>query len=220
MKKLLAALACTTMIALPASAQAAAIIDFGTSTEISESNNFKSLLNGLGLTRYASLGSSITLDAGSSIRFEFLGTESGYSDTFSTVPGALSYTEATLLQNNFLAPILIGTAAFDAGTLAGLLNFSSSGGDPATIGQKGFGVFLGPNQVSGAAVNTFYFGYDDRITGDDDFDDFIVRATLLAAEPRAVPEPATWGLLLAGFGLAGFALRRRSRHEGLRTVRV
>lgn len=27
----------------------------------------------------------------------------------------------------------------------------------------------------------------------------------------AVPEPATWGLMLAGFGMLGFAMRRRSR---------
>ncbi|MCS6986475.1 MAG: PEPxxWA-CTERM sorting domain-containing protein [Sphingomonadaceae bacterium] len=26
---------------------------------------------------------------------------------------------------------------------------------------------------------------------------------------RAVPEPATWGLMIAGFGLVGAALRRR-----------
>ena len=100
------------------------------------------------------------------------------------------------MQNSFLAPILIGTTSFGAGSLAGLLNFSSSGGGSATVGQDGFGIFLGPDQQSGAALTTFYFGYDDQITGrDDDYDDLIIRATVVAR--NAVPEPATWALLLA-----------------------
>ena len=32
----------------------------------------------------------------------------------------------------------------------------------------------------------------------------------LAATP-AVPEPATWGLMIAGFGIAGAALRRKPK---------
>jgi hypothetical protein len=34
-------------------------------------------------------------------------------------------------------------------------------------------------------------------------------ATLITAAPGAVPEPASWALMIAGFGLAGAALRRR-----------
>jgi hypothetical protein len=213
-KKTLAALACFTAVTVPATSHAAAIIDFAATTEIAGDNDFESALNGLGLTRYATLGSSIVLDAGTTIRFDFLGSESGYDDTFFTISGpALSFTETTAWQDNFLAPILIGTAAFGPGSLATLLNFSSSAGNPATVGLDGFGIFLGPNQLSGAAVDTFYFGYDDQITGDDDYDDFIVRATLVA-----VPEPMTWALLLAGFGLAGAALRRRRQPLRLRAM--
>ncbi len=221
MLKQLAALACVTALTVPASAQAAAIINFDATSEIAGSNDFRTLLNGLGLTRYTTLGSSITLDAGTSIRFDFLGSESGYNDTFFTlaVP-ALTYTEATPFQNNFLAPILLGTTTLGPGSLSGLIGFSRSAGDPATIGEDGFGVFLGPNEISGAAVNTFYFGYDDRVTGDDDHDDFIVRATLLANTPGAVPEPATWAMLLAGFGLAGAMLRRRGQTARFRPFRV
>ena len=29
--------------------------------------------------------------------------------------------------------------------------------------------------------------------------------------PSAVPEPATWAMMITGFGLAGTALRRRNR---------
>ena len=31
----------------------------------------------------------------------------------------------------------------------------------------------------------------------------------LAFQPAAVPEPATWGLMIAGFGMVGFAARRK-----------
>jgi hypothetical protein len=223
MKTQLAALAYTAALALPTSAQAAAIIDFGTTSEISDNNDFKTLLNALGLTRYATLGSSIALDAGTTIQFQFLGTESGYDDTFFTgTTPALSYTETTAFENSFLTPILLGTAVFDAGTLVDLLNFSSSGGGSATIGQDGFGIFLAPDQLSGTLVDTFYFGYDDQVTGqDDDHDDLLIRATLLSPTPNlALPESASWAMLLTGFGLAGAAMRRRKQPRALNAIRV
>lgn len=34
----------------------------------------------------------------------------------------------------------------------------------------------------------------------------------------AVPEPGTWGMMLMGFGAAGFAMRRRRRSDGLAQV--
>lgn len=37
------------------------------------------------------------------------------------------------------------------------------------------------------------------------------RSSLVTATSAAVPEPGTWALLIAGFGLTGFALRRRTR---------
>lgn len=186
-----------------APANAAAIIDFTSTTPISGLNDFQSDLNLLGLSQVATLGSSIMLNADSVITFEFLGSESGFSDTFATA--TLSFTEFTSFVDNFASPVLIGSEGFNAGSLAGLLNFTSSGGVPATVGSDGFGIFLGPNAVSGDAYSVFYFGYDDQITNqDDDFDDFIVRATI-----TAVPEVSTWAMMLFGFAAAGYTLRRK-----------
>jgi PEP-CTERM motif-containing protein len=36
-----------------------------------------------------------------------------------------------------------------------------------------------------------------------------------ATTPAGVPEPGTWGLMLLGFGMIGFAGRRRRRHTGM-----
>lgn len=219
MRKQLAALAALSALALPASAQASAIITFvdPDPVAIPDNNMFQSELNGLGLWTFASELATITLDADHVVRFEFLGSESGFNDTFSVagVPG-LSHTETSPHnpgENHFLAPILLGSAAFGAGTdFAGILNFTSSGGNPATVGTDGFAIFLPRDFASGSAVNEFYIGYDDFITGDDNHDDFIVRATLFPS----VPEPSTWLLMILGFGAIGFSLRQRNRTERIR----
>lgn len=58
-------------------------------------------------------------------------------------------------------------------------------------------------------VNAFAVSADGRITADafhPDFGSAVLRLDPLAAP---VPEPATWAFMIAGFGLAGAALRRR-----------
>ena len=208
MKKMILAAAALT-ISLPVTAQAAAdvTINFGSTLPIPGNNDFQSELNGLGFGVYASVGASIILNGPAQLMFEFLGSESGYSDTFST-SGGLSYTETSSLENHFLAPVFIGWQSFSGAStdLANLLNFTSSLGGPATVGDSGFGIFLARNAVSGGTYNTFYIGYDDQITNrDDNHDDFLVKVTVNSP----VPEPTTWAMLLFGFGIVGFALRRR-----------
>jgi len=210
MKKLLIALAGLTALTAPSVATAAATITFGTTTAIPGSNDFKTNLNNLGLTQFATTGASIVLDPGMEITFYFVGAESGFSDTFSTAGGLpnLSMTEGfNNNENHFGAPILIGTDSFAAGSLAGLLNFTSSGpGAPGTVGTDPFAIFLGPNQVSGSTVNDFYFGYDDQLVNvDDNHDDFVIHAIISSV----VPEPSTWGMMLLGFAGIGMAMRRR-----------
>lgn len=209
MKKRFAALALLSALAAPVSAQAAAIITFDNKSTIGDNNNFKSLLGGLGLTKYDSAGAAIVLDANSIITFYLMGSESSLNDTFSTLSApVLSTTESGTFQNNFAAPILLGSRSFAAGSLTGLLNFSSIGGKSATVGQNGFGIFLTDSQVSGSAVSTFYFAYDDEKKDPDrDFDDMIIRATVTSA----VPEPQAWALMLAGFGFIGGAMRASRR---------
>ena len=206
MRKLVTILAGLSAAALSTSAQAQVQVNYGATNRIPSSNDFQGLLNGLGLTQYATTGASLVLANNSTIVFEFLGSESGFSDTFTA--GPVTYTVNSSFENHFAVPIALGSANFLAGNLAGLMTFTSSGGVTASIGADGFGIFLGPNQVSGQSFNTFYLGYDDQITNqDDNHDDFIVRATVRPA----VPEPATWAMMLVGFAGIGFSMSRRRR---------
>jgi hypothetical protein len=226
MRKQLAAVAALCALALPASAQATATITFPGTDPIPGpggapsvlDNMFAPELAGLGMTVFASTGADIVLDIAHLIKFEFLGSESGYSDTFTA--GSVTHTELTAHvpgENHFAAPIFLGYEAFGPGSLSGLLNFTTTDaeGDPATVGDSGFAIFLSERFQSGGVLNegdSFYIGYDDKITGDDNHDDFLVKATLLSA----VPEPSTWLLMILGFGAIGFGMRQRKQTERIR----
>lgn len=215
MKKHLAALAALSALALPASAQASAFITTGTPTDIPTNNDFLTNLNGLGLTSYATL-TSITLDQDHYITFEFLGSESGYSDTFwaQSLDGLISSTETLSFENHFGLPQLIGGGVFSAGDISALLGFLTDGtsdiGEDSPVGHDGFAVFL-PRDYQGGALDTLYFGYDDQPGPDDNHDDFIVKATL-----GAVPEPSTWLLMIMGFGAIGFGMRKSKQTQRIR----
>jgi hypothetical protein len=73
----------------------------------------------------------------------------------------------------------------------------------ALVGEVGGTYFLlgtGPTTFSGLS-GELYIGYWDSYYGDNSGTQTVSIA--------AVPEPATWAMMLAGFGLIGFALRRR-----------
>ena len=203
MRKLVLGLAGAAALAFGSTqASASAIITFGATNPVPGNNDFQGDLAGLGLTLFTTDGATITLTENSVLTFEFFGSESGFNDTIQA--GAINFTEMT----NFTpwGAQLLGADSFLAGSLAGLINFSSTGGADATVGDDGFGIFLGANAVSGLSTNVFWLGYDDQITNvDDNHDDMIIRVTV----SPAVPEPATWAMMLLGFGAAGFVLRRR-----------
>ena len=221
MKKLTAILAGISAVAFASTAQAqtATISYTGTPVAIpTPQNDFASQLAGLGVTRYVTAGTSFMLSGPAQLSFEFLGSESGYSDTFTA--GSANYTENSNIENHFGSPILLGFQNYASGGMISGLNFTTSGvgsgGANAGIGAPGFGLFLGPNQVSGASgITDFYLGYDDQVTNsDDNHDDFIVHVRVGAP----VPEPATWAMMLVGFGAVGYGMRRRTRKTALQAA--
>jgi hypothetical protein len=207
MKKLLAVLAGVSAVAMATPANASFVVTLGSTFGIPSNNDFQSDLNGLGYWNYTSTGASLTLTAPAILSFEFLGSESGFSDGF-TAPGIAPIPgvdpEVSLLENHFAAPIFLGSGSYSAGSLAGLFNFTSNLGVPAGIGATGFGIFL-PRLPAGTLTYTgdsLIFGFDDLGAGpDDNHDDYIVRVT-------AVPELGTWAMMLFGFGAMGMTIRR------------
>ena len=70
-------------------------------------------------------------------------------------------------------------------------------------------------RTSGDAVTSFILGYDDHINNqDDNHDDHMILAVI----GSAVPEPGTWAMLLAGFGMLGAAMRRKSKAPRVRAA--
>lgn len=219
MKNFLSASLAVAALALPATASAVPFITVNyttTTAGLPTSNNYNAQLSGLGITKLAyGAGTSLFLTGPARVTFEFLGSESAFSDTyFSLLSGALSLKETSFQENHFLSPVVIGSQDYPAVgplNLAGILKFEANklsddsfiGG--ATVGDNGFGVYLTPSMTSGSTVTSLIFGFDDQITNpdDDDWDDFIVRATI-----SAIPEPSTWALMIVGFGLIGAGMRR------------
>jgi hypothetical protein len=208
MKKLLLA-ASALALGVPTASNAAVDVtlnyDASSVFTVPANNNFVSFLNGLGFTQYVQGAlTSLVMNQAASIQFYFLGTESGFSDTFTT--SNISFTENTSFQDNTAAPIYLGGTLFNAGSLAGLISFSNSGNATvSTVGTPGFGIYLPQGFQSGGTLTEFYIGYDDEVLNiDDNHDDMIIKAVV-----TAVPEPTTWAMFVAGFGLIGWSIRRR-----------
>jgi hypothetical protein len=117
---------------------------------------------------------------------------------------------------------LDGDFTFD-GDFNSLISGTLENGNELHFGQTLFGeTIIGAHfgNVAGAAGNVSVFWLFDFGAAGVDFitlDDpagFSNAALYTTAAAPGVPEPATWAMLLLGFGAAGFAIRRR-RHPAL-----
>ena len=132
----------------------------------------------------------------------------------------------------------IGVTALDGDALTGFFtNLILGGQGPGPFGSidvclnnsngNGNGC-SGPNGVSTVGSGTFSLQYDPTLTSLA-LGQFGVRyqstgldgkgsGTGTEIPPPGVPEPATWAMILLGFGVAGFAIRRRRRTSFLTQV--
>ena len=208
--------------AIPAAA-ATITVTHGASSDIPGTNAFQSELNSLGLFDYVTTGATMTLSGPALLTFHYMGAESSFVDHFSAGGGSVTGTETgghppNPIDNNFFDGVLIGSALYSGGPILDFIFTSSNPNalEPVLIGSPGFGIFIpdvsGPSLVPGTYTSSqIYFGYDDQIFRDDDnHDDFIVRVTV-----APIPEPASWAMMIAGFALAGTALRRARRSEAI-----
>ena len=100
---------------------------------------------------------------------------------------------------NFQTSIICDTACGNGfnGGFAGPLSFTVGASSPLTLASLGFNVYNGQN---------IYFTSDLVIANGSTGN---VGATLVTTP--SVPEPATWAMMLMGFGATGVAMRRRRR---------
>ena len=83
---------------------------------------------------------------------------------------------------------------------------------PITVGANGMSTLFSPNLSSsnGIGIN---WGPDGFNVGIDNID-----YTFEGAVAGAVPEPATWAMMISGFGLVGASMRRSRRKKQVRFI--
>lgn len=137
---------------------------------------------------------------------------------FDTVNGGFGIDNATAFAPNGGSDVTTGytgPASFTEGT--NVIAFTFNGFDPgetfswdidvdSAIQATVFG-----NELIGSAV---YVDFDnglrgsgvlEAVAGNSDAAQFVIR---VVAPTPAVPEPATWGMMIAGLGTVGYAMRR------------
>ena len=88
-----------------------------------------------------------------------------------------------------------------AGSVQDLIGFSTSAMNPIDLSFTGTSIHIGYSMKDPSFGN--YFGYGDRTSS--------VFHYTTTDDPAAVPEPASWGLMLGGFGAIGGLMRARRR---------
>lgn len=157
-------------------------------------------------------GYNLVLDTADKFKltFAYLGSEASYEDKF-------LYDSATVFNNKVTNPDTApATASFivSGGAVGDYLDFaflSTEVGFEVKNDDNNGGQFATPDPSSSTSFNLFsvaedeyLISFDDGYSGDDNHDDMVIRV-----KASKVPEPGTLALL--GLGLAGFALRRKSR---------
>jgi PEP-CTERM motif len=110
--------------------------------------------------------------------------------------------ELFLAGNDFFDVVFVGTVS-GGGTLTqsfrldGIKDGAGGAPDFQSVSFTGWSNLTNVNVRGALATGAF---------GDFSIDNILVNATT-----PAVPEPATWGMMLAGFGIVGGAMRRRQR---------
>ena len=122
--------------------------------------------------------------------------QGGIQQTFDTVAGVLYNVSFWLAGNPDGAPVtksvLVGASGADSATYS----FTFTGFDKANMGWKNYTYSF----VAASSSTTLSFASKDATS---------FGAALDNVSVAAVPEPATWAMMILGFGLVGGSMRRR-----------
>lgn len=161
---------------------------------------------------------SIVGEGGGTFSATYLGSESGYDNRYyqRSSSGKQVMNENTLgstVSAYIAEPGLIDFGFFSAGLGNSL--FENGNNASSVLGFVVLKEFVGRNQsVANAGYNNsttlglfdFLIGFNDKYTGDADYDDYAVG---IKYTPNAVPTPSALPLLATAIGLFGFAANRR-----------
>ena len=192
----------------------------GRFTGIVPGNGYETGFVGMAMTspdstlKFAGTGSNLTggtngYASGSTIQFDAAG--GGY--------GPAGYVGLSTFMN---AADYTATMSFDqaSGLVQG--SFSSNIIIPTGESQFGFAMFLGldcrQKQSSCDFGNTSQLDFGALPTGLSFTSESGVLFSANASDPGAVPEPATWAMMIAGFGMIGASLRRRPARGQLKAA--
>ncbi len=148
----------------------------------------------------------LTLGAGSSIincygRYSGNSLNNASNSDINTALTALGYGGPAITYSAIpLSNILAGLNGNTTVNFPGLLN-----------GTVYFGVHYGNGQGGPGNSTTFYKIFANNLDTITLNLNASSTATLFAQVANPVPEPATWAMMLAGFGAVGFAMRRRTK---------
>jgi hypothetical protein len=132
---------------------------------------------------------------------EYLSILGGGSATIDLGPGVTEYKlyVGSLDDYNTIAFGGPGATSYDGDVLLGITNAAAHG-----IGSG--------NQTSPYTNGVFTFTFDDKVTS------VILSSSTNSLEVGGVPEPATWAVMLLGFGGIGASMRGARRKQGAATA--
>ena len=124
--------------------------------------------------------------------------QGGIQQTFDTVINQMYTVSFWLAGNPDGAPTIKDVLVGATGTAAQLFSFDSTGATHANMGWKNYTY----NFTATSASTTLSFASQNATA---------YGAVLDNVSVSAVPEPATWAMMLFGFALVGGAMRRRTK---------
>jgi hypothetical protein len=214
MKKLL--LACLLCAPLFASANTLQFNAIGSNFKFNDYNLSPNTTGNRNVGQFGSF--SINGTGGGTFSATYLGDESGYDNRYIQ---NLSLGNQVLNENTLgktVSANISGPGLIDFGFYStGLSNSAFDNGDIASrilgfvvlkeyVGRGQSVLNAGYNNNTSFGLFDFLIGFNDKYTGDADYDDYVIG---IKYTPNAVPSPSALPLMATAIGLFGFAANRR-----------